>query len=444
MILNLRNSIIYKSLLPHPHPTPTQCQMSSQITDNPFLAANKDTSLKDTLSKDPLYSHFYGNFGLQICHINIRSIVNKFDQIKSFLSNGNIQILTMSESWMDKSINSLNFQISGYTLYRQDRGYRTDLNKIYKRSGGLAMYVRNDISVDTNTLSHINSNNKNLEAQWVILKFDNIKDIILGNLYRPPKGDTTSFISYLTDLSVTLKKYSNFEIFALGDVNICLNDPNNITRMLIDAMKLCNLKQIINENTRLGNTKLSILDHIYTNSENIVCKGTGCLNISDHLLIYATRKKPKSIKNSEFIIKRKIIHENIQKFKNDLFQHDWNEIYSLGNTDMMWTRMTEILNFYADRYFPFKKFKKKCKNIIWLDLELQKEIEVKNMLLLKAKKSKNSDDIKAAHKKRNYVNNLVKKAKKNYYKKKLDDNVRNSKNIWKLINELFPDKNEKN
>ena len=109
----------------------------------------------------------------------------------------------------------------------------------------------------------------------------------------------------------------------------------------------------------------------------------------------------------------------------------------------MWTRMEEILNFYADKYFPLKKFKKKCKNIIWLDLELQKEIEMKNMLLLKAKKTKNSEDIKAAHKKRNYVNKLVKNAKKNYYKKNLDDNVKNSKNIWKLINELFPNKNEK-
>ena len=82
------------------------------------------------------------------------------------------------------------------------------------------MYIRNDISVDTNTLSHINRNNKNLEAQWVVLKFDNIKDIILGNFYRPPEGETTYFISYLTDLSITLKKYSNFEIFALGDVMI--------------------------------------------------------------------------------------------------------------------------------------------------------------------------------------------------------------------------------
>ena len=184
------------------------------------------------------------------------------------------------------------------------------------------MYVRNDISVDTSTLSHLNSNNKNLEANWVILKFNNIKDIILGNLYRPPKGDTTSFITYITDLSLTLKKYCDYEVFALGDINICLNENSNISKLLIDSMKLCNLKQIISENTRLGNTKLSLLDHIYSNSDHIVAKGTGLLNVSDHMLIYVTRKKAKSQVKTEYYFKRKIIEENIPKFKDDIAKHD--------------------------------------------------------------------------------------------------------------------------
>ena len=59
--------------------------------------------------------------------------------------------------------------------------------------------------------SEINSNNVNIEAQWVILKFDNIKDIIIGNFYRPPKGNPTNFINYLLDVSTTLKSYENFE-----------------------------------------------------------------------------------------------------------------------------------------------------------------------------------------------------------------------------------------
>ena len=232
-------------------------------TINPVIAANNDSFMRNSIKKDPLYSHLYGNFGLQICHLNIRSIANKIDEIKNFLCNGNIQILTLSETWMDDTLNSNKYQIPGYQLIRQDRNYKINPNSTYKRSGGLGMYVRDDISVDTNTLSHINNNKKFLEVQWVILEFDNIQDIILGNFYRPPKGDMTLFTNYLTDLCTSLKKYSGHEIFAVGDFNICLSDCTNDSRILLNCMKLCKLNQIIKENTRLGNTKLSTLDHIY-------------------------------------------------------------------------------------------------------------------------------------------------------------------------------------
>ena len=72
---------------------------------NIFVEANNNPQLREELSKDPLYSHLYGNFGLQICHINLRSIVNKFDQVKSFLSNSNVHVLSVSETWMDDSLN---------------------------------------------------------------------------------------------------------------------------------------------------------------------------------------------------------------------------------------------------------------------------------------------------------------------------------------------------
>ena len=175
-------------------------------------------------------------------------------------------------------------------------------------------------------------------------------------------------------------------MFALGDFNICINENTNESKLLIDSMKLCNLKQIINESTRLGSTKISTLDHIYTNSQNIIAKGTGILNISDHLLVYVTRKKAKSCIKKEYIFKRKIVNEKIVDFKADLVKHDWSDIYSMNCTNKIWNRMVEVISLYADRYFPIKKYRKKPKIKIWLTHEIQKEIENKNMLLLKAKK----------------------------------------------------------
>ena len=168
------------------------------------------------------------------------------------------------------------------------------------------------------------------------------------------------------------------------------------------------------------------------------------LNVSDHMLIDVTRKKAKAKRKVEYIFKRKITDEKIPLFKSDIANHDWSSLYTLTNTTDMWNGMLKTINHYADIHFPIKKFKKKNNknSLVWLTLDLQKEIESKNFLLLKAKKSKNKDDIKAAHKKRNYVNNLIKKAKKNYYKTKIEENIKKSKIIWKIINELFPNKNK--
>ena len=57
---------------------------------------------------------------------------------------------------------------------------------------------------------------------WIKCSFKNIKNVIIGNFYRPPKGNKNNFINYLTDLSETLKSYKDTEIFCLGDFNICL------------------------------------------------------------------------------------------------------------------------------------------------------------------------------------------------------------------------------
>ena len=168
----------------------------------------------------------------------------------------------------------------------------------------------------------------------------------------------TLFTNYLTNLCTSLKKYSGHEVFAVGNFNICLSECTNDSRILLNCMNLYKLNQIIKENTRLGNTKLSTLDHIYTNSSNIVASGTGMLNVSNHLLINVTRKKPKSKCKTEYIYKRKILDEKIPDFKTDVYNHNWNEMYNLSNTTEMWTMVVNVINYYADKNFQSKNIKK--------------------------------------------------------------------------------------
>ena len=59
-----------------------------------------------------------------------------------------------------------------------------------------------------------------------------------------------------------------------------------------------------------------------------------------------------------------------------------------------------------------------------------------NILKLKAVRSKNAKDWLNFKKCRNAVNNEIKQAKEQYYKNALQDNERDPRKTWQIINEL--------
>lgn len=59
--------------------------------------------------------------GLLLGHINIRRIANKTEQMEHLLSESNIDILGISQSWLSHSSPSAAINIPGYNVFRTDR-----------------------------------------------------------------------------------------------------------------------------------------------------------------------------------------------------------------------------------------------------------------------------------------------------------------------------------
>ena len=328
---------------------------SSIISNNSIHNDTLDHSLNNTvIEKHPLNASLYGNHGFHICHFNIRSLLPKIHEIKKLLCNKNIHVITLSETWLSSNIDTKELLIEGYNFFRQDRSYKiNNKKKKSKRSGGVGIYVREDILVDQNSMKHLNKNTVNLEALWIVCKFTKMRNFIIGNFYRPPQGNKTSFINYVLDISDELKNNKKAEKFILGDVNICLKNDNNISRNLVESMKICGFRQVIKVSTRLGKT-CSLLDHIYTDSTNILDHGVGDLNISDHLLVWITRKKEKE-DNTKNKFKGRIINiEQIDMFKNVVKNENWNDLSNLNDPNVIWEKIENRLNKCADVYFPVK------------------------------------------------------------------------------------------
>ena len=136
--------------------------------------------------------------GFKLAHLNVRSLVKKFDQVRLLLLDSAIDVFTISETWLKQNLADGLFGLDGYKMYRQDRSVGRDKTKI-KRGGGLITYVKNIHASDCENLSDLGVSNEHIEAQWVYIHRPNCKNTVVCNIYRPPNGDVDKAISYLEE-----------------------------------------------------------------------------------------------------------------------------------------------------------------------------------------------------------------------------------------------------
>ena len=82
--------------------------------------------------------------GFHLIHMNARSLVSNFTLIQPIIENSNIDICTVSESWLHDLIPDKFIEIPGYQIVRQDRN-RIAYGDKKKRGGGLVTYISNKI-----------------------------------------------------------------------------------------------------------------------------------------------------------------------------------------------------------------------------------------------------------------------------------------------------------
>ena len=74
--------------------------------------------------------------GVTIAHLNIRSINRKLEEVIRILGQSDVEILCISESWLNQSVPDHMISIAGYNLIRQDR----NANSGKMTGGGLLVY----------------------------------------------------------------------------------------------------------------------------------------------------------------------------------------------------------------------------------------------------------------------------------------------------------------
>ena len=270
----------------HPQPGPIrQCKESPKFDISKALKAN-----------------------VKVAHLNVRSSRENFCLVKDTILHNGFDIFTVSETWANLSVSDASLEISGYQLFRQDRGQ-------HKAGGGLCTYAKSNLKITV--LENLSSAcDDGFQQLWLRVQCRKYKSFLICNTYRPPQTPTTCFESLANSLTDAL--LLDLNVVILGDLNCNLLAPDSETTSLQTFISTFNLHQLVKKPTRITETTKSLIDVILTTNTDIVSlSDVLACSVSDHHLVYLvlTLKTPR-LKPS--YVTKSYANYNAKQFSEDL------------------------------------------------------------------------------------------------------------------------------
>ena len=280
---------------------------------------------------------------------------------------------------------------------------------------------------------------QDIENIFFDIQLPKSKPILVGILYRSPT--TTGFLDKLTQAISKTKHFDNQEVYILGDLNINLNNENDTSNGIKRYKEFCSLhglQQMIKTPTRVTDRSTSLLDHILTNSPSRISQqGVLDLGLSDHQLIYCTRKTTRiKIHEHTFIKIRIFKNYTKQVFLDKLSQINFPKYIDFDNINVAYYHFVELVTNIIHEIAPVKEIRIRKDTQEWVDNEVLEGIRTRDKLLTKFRSSKTHVDYVNFKKARNHVQNLIKKKKKYFIVGKLNENVGKPKELWKCLKSL--------
>lgn len=361
---------------------------------------------------------------LSFAHINTRSLIANFVSFRDLINRSEYDIVAVTETWLSDNLDISIVNIVGYKLHVKNR---------VGHGGGVALYVKN--AHKTNLLKVGVNRPDVVEQLWIDLYF-NHKKYAVGVVYRPPKLAVPQFLNEFEDsLSEIIPKYDY--LICGGDLNIdLLKIENSSTKLLNNILHSYDLKQVINEPTRISKTTSTLIDHIIC-SQNLEIDRCIVLNspeISDHSLVSCYFGSEELCPTSFLYTYR-----DFKYFDNNQLLADfsrlplWN-IYRSDNIDIKIDLLNDfIINLY-NTHTPSKTVLIRKPKAPWLTDNLKTMMSLRDRAYAKFKKSNNLVHWEYYKSLRNETNSAIRREKKAYLDNQI--HIKNKSTIWKNLKDL--------
>ena len=333
-------------------------------------------------------NHSHDN--LSVIHLNIRSLLSHFIELRRAAYINDFDVITLSETWLSPTDPDAALSLTGYDLIRLDRR-----NAIH-RSGGVAIYVKSNIKYSKLESQEVPGTGS-LEAVGILIYKHHgsalSQPIAIVSIYRPPQCPHVSFFESLEFLLLSLVTKTS-HIVCLGDFNIDVSIPTSRMNQypLNLLLNFCNhfdLNQLIDQPTRVTDTSSSTIDLILaSNLINVTSSGVIDLDVnSDHDAVFCNisfefqRKKP-----------RVITYRDLDKIPPDLFDTfarnvPWYDILNFDTLDAKVTLLSKLILNLIDMFAPSKTVNLKRPPAPWITQDVRRLMRKRDSAFLKFKRA---------------------------------------------------------
>ena len=187
-----------------------------------------------------------------------------------------------------------------------------------------------------------------------------------------------------------------------------LNNPN--IQALLNITDIYNLKQLVNEPTRVTPVSSTLIDVIFaSHPDNVSCSGVSHVGISDHSLIYVFRKisLPSTVKGPSIVSYRQFKNFDSNRFRSDILAQPWTDLMGIDNLNEMWLKWKSLFLEVCDVHAPLRTKHVRASKSPWITSELNNLMYRRDLLKIKALRTGDPKDWSNFKKLRNEVDNSI-------------------------------------
>ena len=398
--------------------------------------------------------------GIHNMHLNIRSLKYKVSEVKNIIYSERPTIFGLSECELRKdNIDPNALKIPGYNI-------------LYPKSWDSHGFARTIVYVKKTFQYQQLPDLEDSVVQSVWLKgaFKNCKPVYFCHVYREHNSVLGATINnqkeYLSRLLLQWEAAVDHnsaaepnEVHISGDMNLDYLPTKwlkpsyrlySLTKLVQNTCNAHNFSQLVNEPTRTmynsvsKSTEMSCIDHTYCNYKHrvspprvVVC------GASDHDAVSYIRYSKGPPMPARTIRRRSYKHFDKEAFVADLSAIDWSSVLATSDLDIAVDIFTYNMNFILNQHAPWIVFQLRKNYSPWLTDEIKEIMKLRDSWKLKAKQLAAIDSGEEASeeqvlawgeykKLRNKINNMIGMEELKFKRKKVEENVGDTAEIWRL------------